>query len=55
MKPVKRPRIAIETATVDVVEEAAPGVITVTEYEAEVGEEGEGPKQPDQTPPEEDR
>jgi len=55
VRPVKPPRIPVETATVDVVEEAAPGVVTVTEYEAEVREEHKGPEQPDQTRPEEDR
>ncbi len=34
------------------VEEAAPGVITVTEYEEkEVRDEGEGPEEPEETPP----
>ena len=54
MKPSRIP--TVETVTVDVVEEAAPGVITVTEYEeTEVRDEGEGAEQPDQTPPEEER
>ena len=44
---------AIETVTVDVIEETAPGVITVTEFEeTEVREEDEGPEQPEETPPE---
>jgi hypothetical protein len=51
----KKPRGpgAIETVTVDVIEETAPGVITVTEFEeTEVREEDEGPEQPEETPPE---
>ena len=41
----------VETVTVDVTEEAAPGVVTITEFEeTEVREEG--PEQPEETPPE---
>jgi hypothetical protein len=42
----------VETVTVDVIEETAPGEITVTEFEeTEVREEGEGPGRPEETPP----
>jgi hypothetical protein len=53
-RPVKPPSTStVETVTVDVIEEAAPGVITITEFEeTEVREEGEGPEQPEETPPE---
>ena len=41
----------VESVTVDVIEEAAPGVVTITEFEeTEVREEG--PEQPEETPPE---
>src|SRR6478672_1446451 len=44
---------AIETVTVDVIEETAPGVITVTEFEeTEVREEDVSSEQPEETPPE---
>jgi hypothetical protein len=43
----------VETVTVDVIEEAAPGEITITEFEGtEVREEGEGLERPGKTPPE---
>ena len=43
----------VETVTVDVIEEAAPGVVTITEFEeTQVREEGEGPERPEETPPE---
>jgi hypothetical protein len=43
----------VETVTVDVIEEATPGEITITEFEeAVVGDEGEVPEQPEKTPPE---
>ena len=49
---VKPPSIStVKTVTVDVIEEAAPGVVTITEFEeTEVREEG--PEQPEETPPE---
>ena len=49
--PMKRPMTRlIETTIVDVIEEPAPGVITVTEFEeTEVGEPGAGPEQPDES------
>jgi len=41
----------VETVNVDVIEEAAPGVLTITEFEeTEVREDG--PEQPEETPPE---
>ena len=41
----------VETVTVDVIEEAAPGEITITEFEeTEVREEDEGPERPEETP-----
>jgi hypothetical protein len=51
-RPVKPPSTsAVETATVEVIEEAAPGVVTITEFEeTEVREEGEGQEQPKETP-----
>jgi hypothetical protein len=51
-RPVKPPSAStVETVTVDVIEEAAPGVLTITEFEeTEVREEG--PEQPEETPPE---
>ncbi len=50
-RPVRPPvSSTIETVTVDVVEEAAPGVITVTEYE-ETEVRDEGPEEPEETPP----
>jgi hypothetical protein len=43
----------VESVTVDVIEEAAPRVITITEFEeTEVREEGEVPEQPEETRPE---
>jgi hypothetical protein len=43
----------VETVTVDVIKETAPGEITITEFEeTEVREEGEGPRRPEETPPE---
>ena len=51
---MKRPSTpTVETVTVDVIEEPAPGVVTITEFEeAEVREEGEGLERPEETPPE---
>ena len=51
-RPVNPPSAStVETVTVDVIEEAAPGVVTITEFEeTEVREEG--PEQPEETPPE---
>jgi hypothetical protein len=51
-RPVNPPSAStVETVTVDVIEEAAPGVVTITEFEeTEVREEG--PEQPKETPPE---
>jgi hypothetical protein len=51
---VKPPSISfVETVTVDAIEEAAPGEITITEFEeTKEREEGEGPEQPEETPPE---
>jgi hypothetical protein len=51
-RPVKPPSAStVETVTVDVIEEAAPGVLTITEFEeTEVREEG--PEQPEETPSE---
>jgi hypothetical protein len=44
-------RLYRRNLTVDVIEEAAPGVVTITEFEeAEVREEGQ--EQPEETPPE---
>jgi hypothetical protein len=37
--------------TVDVIEEVAPGVLAITEFE-ETEVRGEGPEQPEETPPE---
>ncbi len=50
---MKRPSTpTVETVTVDVIEEPAPGVVTITEFEeAEVREEGEGLERPEETPP----
>jgi hypothetical protein len=43
----------VESVTVDVIEEAAPGVITITEFEeTEVREEGEVQEWPEETRPE---
>jgi hypothetical protein len=43
----------VETVTVDVIKETAPGEITITEFEeTEVREGGEGPRRPEETPPE---
>ena len=43
----------METVTVDVFEESAPGVVTITEFEqTEVREEREGPKLPEEAPSE---
>ncbi len=44
----------VETVTVDVIEEAAPGVVTITEFaETEVREGSEGPpEKPEETRPE---
>jgi hypothetical protein len=51
-RPVEPPSTStVETVTVDVIKETAPGVITITEFEeTEVREEG--PEQPEETPPE---
>jgi hypothetical protein len=50
-RPVPPSVSTVETVTVDVIEEAAPGVITITEFEErEVREES--PEQPEETPPE---
>jgi hypothetical protein len=44
---------AVETVTTDVIEEAAPGEIAITEFEeTQEREEGEGPERPEETPPE---
>jgi hypothetical protein len=44
---------AVETVVTDVIEERAPGVITITEFEeTEVREEGGSPEPPEETPPE---
>ncbi len=53
-RQMKRPGTPIvETVTVDVIEETAPGEITITEFQdTEVREEGEGPERPEETPPE---
>jgi hypothetical protein len=53
-RPVEPPSTStVETVTVDVIEEATPGEITITEFEeAVVGDEGEVPEQPEETPPE---
>jgi hypothetical protein len=49
-RPVNPPS-ASTVETVTVIEEAAPGVVTITEFEeTEVREEG--PEQPKETPPE---
>ncbi len=41
----------METVTVDVIEEPAPGVFAITEFEeTQVREEDEGRDQPDETP-----
>ncbi len=49
--PVKPPSTStVETVTIDVIEEAAPGEITITEFEeTEVRDEGEGPEAPEET------
>ena len=51
-RPVHPPSAStVETVTVDVIEQAAPGVVTITEFEeTEVREEG--PERPEETPPE---
>ena len=50
-RPVNPPSASVETVTVDVIEEAAPGVVTITEFEeTEVREEG--PERPEETRPE---
>jgi hypothetical protein len=42
---------AVETITTDVIEEAAPGQIAITEFEeTQEREEGEGPERPEETP-----
>jgi hypothetical protein len=53
-RPVKPPSTStVESVTVDVIEEAAPGEITITEFEETVvREEGEGLERPEETPPE---
>jgi hypothetical protein len=50
-RPVKPPSTStVESVTVDVIEEPAPGVITITEFEeTEVREEREGPEPPEET------
>jgi hypothetical protein len=51
-RPAKPPRTPTETVSVDLIEEAPSGEITITEFE-EVREETEGgPEQPGETPPE---
>jgi hypothetical protein len=54
---VKPPSISsVKTVTVDAIEEAAPGVITITQFEeTKEREEGEGPEQPEETPESEER
>ena len=51
---MKRPSTpTVETVTVDVIEEPAPGAVTIAEFEeTEVREEGEGLERPEETPPE---
>ena len=53
-RQMKRPSSrTVETVTVDVIEEPAPGAVTIAEFEeTEVREEGEGPERPEETPPE---
>jgi hypothetical protein len=53
-RPVKPPSTStVETVTVDVIEETAPGEITITEFEeTEIREEGEVPEQAEETRPE---
>jgi hypothetical protein len=51
-RPLKPPSTStVETVTVDVIEEPAPGVIAITEFEeTEIREEGEGLERPEETP-----
>ncbi len=50
-RQVKRPSTTtVETVTVDVIEEAAPGEITIAEFEEKVREEDDGREQSDETP-----
>jgi hypothetical protein len=43
----------VEAVIVDAIEEAAPGEIAITQFkETKEREEGEGPEQPEETPPE---
>ena len=53
-RSVKPPSTStVETVTVDVIEETAPGEITITEFEeTEIREEGEVPEQAEETRPE---
>jgi hypothetical protein len=53
-RPVKPPSTStVETVTVDAIEDAAPGEITITEFEeTKEREEGEGPERPEETRPE---
>jgi hypothetical protein len=51
VEPLSTP--TLETVTVDVIEEPAPGAIAITEFEdTEIRGEGEGPERPEETPPE---
>ena len=50
MRPTKP---AVETTKGDAVEEPAPSVITITEFEeTEIRDQDKGPKPPEETPPE---
>jgi hypothetical protein len=53
-RQMKRPGIpTVETVTVDVIEETAPGEITITGFQdTGIREEGEGPERPEKAPPE---
>ena len=53
-RPAKPPSTSpVETVSVDTIEEAAPGEITISEFEeTAVRDEGEGPERPEETPPE---
>jgi hypothetical protein len=53
-RPVKPPSTStVEAGTVDMIDEAAPGEITITEFEqTAVHDEGEGLERPEKTPPE---
>jgi hypothetical protein len=53
-RQMKRPNTpTVEAVTVDVIEEPAPGVVTITEFEeTEVRKEGQGLERPEETPPE---